>query len=117
MKMSAPSQASLGRTEQGAEIDLELLLLPLAFDGRTRVRALGALAPVDAALFGWAIRPVAELELGTLSPCRRDHRLPAIHTSGRPARSLACGTAFASTAGASHRRPGSTAANSSLTIG
>ncbi|MGA9280469.1 MAG: PAS domain-containing protein [Pseudolabrys sp.] len=31
----------LARTEQGAEIELELLLLPLAFDSRTRVRALG----------------------------------------------------------------------------
>ncbi|MGA7152784.1 MAG: PilZ domain-containing protein, partial [Pseudolabrys sp.] len=31
----------LARTEQGAEIELELRLLPLAFDSRTRVRALG----------------------------------------------------------------------------
>lgn len=55
---------ALGRTEQGAEIDLELLLLPLAFDGRTRVRALGALAPV-APPFWLGVRPVAELELGS----------------------------------------------------
>jgi hypothetical protein len=62
---------ALGRTEQGAEIDLELLLLPLAFDDRTRVRALGALAPVAGALapvappFWLGVRPVAELELGS----------------------------------------------------
>jgi len=43
----------LGRTEQGAEIDLQRLLLPLAFDGRTRVRALGALAQWQPR-FGWA---------------------------------------------------------------
>ena len=53
-----------GRTEQGAEIDLELLLLPLAFDGRTRVRALGALAPVATPVW-LGIRPVTALDLGT----------------------------------------------------
>jgi hypothetical protein len=54
----------LGRTEQGAEIELELLLLPLAFDGRTRVRAIGALAP--AATPVWlGIRPLTALDLGT----------------------------------------------------
>ena len=31
----------LGRTQQGAEIDLELLL-PLALDGRTRARRAGS---------------------------------------------------------------------------
>ena len=35
-----------GRTEKGAETELELLLLPLGHDGRTRVRALGTLAPL-----------------------------------------------------------------------
>jgi hypothetical protein len=34
----------LARREQGAEIELDLFLLPLAFDSRTRVRALGVLA-------------------------------------------------------------------------
>lgn len=53
-----------GRTEQDAEIDLELLLLPLASDGRTRVRAVGALAPVATPIW-LGIRPVAALELGT----------------------------------------------------
>ena len=42
----------LGRTEQGAEIDLELLLLPLAFDGRTRdARRDGSRGNPG---FGWA---------------------------------------------------------------
>src|SRR5262249_61466012 len=54
----------LGRTERGAEIDLELLLLPLAFDDRTRVRALGALAPVATPVW-LGIRPVTALDLGT----------------------------------------------------
>ena len=35
-----------GRTEKGAETELELLLLPLGHDRRTRVRALGTLAPL-----------------------------------------------------------------------
>ena len=54
-----------GRTEKGAETELELLLLPISHDGRTRVRAVGTLAPL--------VRPywlgeeaVAELELRTL---------------------------------------------------
>jgi hypothetical protein len=54
----------LGPTEQGAEIDLELLLLRLALDGRTRVRALGALAPVATPVW-LGIRPVTALDLGT----------------------------------------------------
>src|SRR5262249_13732902 len=53
-----------GLTEQGAEIDLELLLLPLASDGRTRVRALGALAPVATPVW-LGIRPVTGLDLGS----------------------------------------------------
>ena len=40
----------IGRTEDGAEVELELLLLPLAHAGQTRVRALGVLAPLDPAL-------------------------------------------------------------------
>ena len=53
-----------GRTEKGAETELEMLL-PLGHDRRTRVRALGTLAPL--------VRPywlgedaVVELELRTL---------------------------------------------------
>ena len=36
----------LGRTEDGAEVELELLLLPLARHERSRIRALGILAPL-----------------------------------------------------------------------
>ena len=54
-----------GRTQKGTETELELLLLPIGHDGRTRVRAVGTLAPL--------VRPywlgeeaVVELELQTL---------------------------------------------------
>jgi hypothetical protein len=54
----------LGRTADGVEIELELLLLPLALDGRTRIRALGVLAPLTPP--HWLDeRPVIELELRT----------------------------------------------------
>ena len=54
-----------GRTTEGEETELELLLLPIAHDGRTRVRALGALSPlVPPYWLGEA--PVVELELQTL---------------------------------------------------
>lgn len=54
-----------GRTAEGEETELELLLLPIAHDGRTRVRALGALSPlIPPYWLGEA--PVVELELQTL---------------------------------------------------
>ncbi len=34
-----------GRTEDGAETEIEMLLLPLAHDSRARIRALGVLVP------------------------------------------------------------------------
>jgi hypothetical protein len=54
-----------GRTEDGAETDLELLLLPLAHVGQARIRALGVLAPTVPPYWIGA-KPVIELELGTL---------------------------------------------------
>ena len=54
----------LGRTENCAEVELELLLLPLAFDGRTRVRAVGALAPLVPP-YWLGEQAVIELELRT----------------------------------------------------
>lgn len=54
-----------GRTEDGAEADLELLLLPLAHVGHARVRAIGVLAPTTAPYWIGA-KPMAELTLGTL---------------------------------------------------
>ena len=53
------------RTEDGAETDLELLLLPLAHVGYARIRALGVLAPIIPPYWIGA-KPVAELTLGTL---------------------------------------------------
>jgi len=54
---------AVGRTEDGAELELELLLLPLA--RRDRCRALGTLAPL-AQPYWLAATPVIELELTTL---------------------------------------------------
>jgi hypothetical protein len=54
-----------GRTEKGAETELELLLLPVSRDGRMRVRALGSLAPLKVPYWLGA-ESVVELELQTL---------------------------------------------------
>ena len=56
---------AVGRTEDGSELELELLLLPLARTDRSRVRALGTLAPF-APPYWLAAMPVIELELTTL---------------------------------------------------
>jgi hypothetical protein len=54
----------LGRTLDRTEAELELLLLPLALDGRTRIRALGALAPLTPP-YWLGERAVTELNLRT----------------------------------------------------
>lgn len=54
-----------GRTADGAEIDLEFLLLPLAHAGHARIRGLGVLVPVDPP-YWLGEKPVVALELGTL---------------------------------------------------
>ncbi len=53
------------RTEEGSQTNLELLLLPLAQVGHTRVRAIGVLAPLVPPYWLGA-RPVVELELSAL---------------------------------------------------
>jgi len=53
------------RAEDGAEADLELLLLPLAHGGHARIRALGVLTPTVTPYWIGA-KPVVELDLGTL---------------------------------------------------
>jgi hypothetical protein len=54
----------LGRTEDGAEVELELLLLPLARHERSRIRALGILAPLTRP--HWLCeRPLTELDVRT----------------------------------------------------
>jgi len=55
----------LGRAESGMDVELELLLLPLAFDGRSRVRAIGVLAPLTPP-YWIGDQPVCELNLRTL---------------------------------------------------
>ncbi len=74
-----------GVTDNGARIDLELLLLPLRHQGKTQARLMGALSP--AAAPSWiGVHPITHLE--TVS-----HRV--IWPSGRPlARVPAAGTAM-----------------------
>jgi len=55
----------LGRTEDGAEVELELLLLPLARHDRTRIRALGIIAPLTSP-YWLRERPLTELDVRTL---------------------------------------------------
>ena len=52
-----------GRTADGTEVDLEILLLPLAHIGHARIRALGVLAPLVPP-YWLGEKPVVELELG-----------------------------------------------------
>jgi hypothetical protein len=54
-----------GRTEDGSEVDLEMLLLPLAHVGHARIRALGVLVPIPAP-YWLGEKPVVELELGAV---------------------------------------------------
>ncbi len=54
-----------GRAADGAEVDLEMLLLPLAHAGHARIRALGVLAPLTHP-FWLGSKPVVELQLNAL---------------------------------------------------
>jgi hypothetical protein len=54
-----------GRAKGGVEVELEMLLLPLAHARQARVRALGALVPL-ARPYWLGEQPVGELELRTL---------------------------------------------------
>lgn len=54
-----------GYTHDGAELELELLLLPLAHRGHARVRALGVLAPIQKSYWLGAM-PVENLTLTAL---------------------------------------------------
>ena len=55
----------IGTAGDGSELDIELLLLPLAYSGQERIRALGVLAPVKPP-FSLGEKPVIELGLRTL---------------------------------------------------
>lgn len=67
-----------GRTADGAQADLEMLLLPLAHIGHARIRALGVLAPMIPPYWIGA-KPVVELALGTVR-----HIGAGIESSGAP---------------------------------
>lgn len=54
-----------GRTEDGSEIGLEMLLLPLAHVGHARIRALGVLVPFEPP-YWLGEKPIITLELSTL---------------------------------------------------
>lgn len=54
-----------GETTDGADVEMEMLLLPLAHAGQARIRALGILAPVVPP-YWLGERPVIELKLRTL---------------------------------------------------
>lgn len=54
-----------GRAEDGAEVDLEMLILPLAHTGHARIRALGVLAPIVPP-YWMGSKPVTELQLNAL---------------------------------------------------
>jgi hypothetical protein len=55
----------IGRTDDGSQIELEMLLLPLAQSGQARIRALGSLAPLVRP-YWLGEQPIVELELRTL---------------------------------------------------
>lgn len=54
-----------GRTADRAELNLEMLILPLAHVGHARIRALGILVPVTPP-YWLGEKPIVELELGPL---------------------------------------------------
>jgi hypothetical protein len=77
-----------GRTADGAEIDLELLLLPLAHKGHARIRALGVLAPT-APPYWLGDKPVVELTLGAIRHIGADlDNADAPHFSLAPAQTI-----------------------------
>ncbi len=54
-----------GHAADGAEVKLEMLVLPLAYAGHARIRALGVLAP-EVPPYWLGEKPIVEIELGTL---------------------------------------------------
>ena len=68
----------VARTDEGHEVELEMLLLPLAHSGHARIRALGVLAPTVPP-FWLGARAVTALELVTLR-----HIGPEVKSRGAP---------------------------------
>ena len=54
-----------GRTADGAEIDLEMILLPLAHSGHARIRAIGTMVPLTPP-YWLGEKPLETLRLGAL---------------------------------------------------
>jgi hypothetical protein len=54
-----------GHTADGIELDLEMLLLPLAHVGHARIRAVGTLVPIEPP-YWLGEKPIVTLELGAL---------------------------------------------------
>jgi hypothetical protein len=74
-----------GRAADGAAVDLEMILLPLAHAGHARIRAIGALVPL-APPYWLGEKPVTELRLGALRHVGPDsERLDARHFTLAPA--------------------------------
>jgi hypothetical protein len=64
-----------GHAADGATVDLEFLILPLAHIGHARVRALGVLTPLTAP-YWLGEKPIAELEIGALRHIGADIDVP-----------------------------------------
>lgn len=67
----------VGTAADGAETEVEMLLLPLAHTGHARIRALGVLAPLVPP-YWLGEKPVVELELRTLRHLGDDSDSPRI---------------------------------------
>lgn len=61
----------IGRTQNDAEVELEMLLLPIAASRQTRIRALGAIAP-HVSPYWLGAEPIVDLELRTLRHIRTE---------------------------------------------
>jgi len=60
-----------GHAVNGARLDLEMLILPLAHRGHARIRALGALSPIEIS-YWLGESPLGELELGVVRTLGQD---------------------------------------------
>lgn len=63
-----------GFTEDGATVDLELLLLPLAHQGHSRVRAIGALVALNQP-YWLGTYPLTSIKLGSIRHLGQDEAL------------------------------------------
>ncbi len=71
-----------GRTEEGGEAELEMLILPLAYSGHARIRALGVLAP-SVPPYWLGAQALTGLELVTLRHIGPEQNVAAAPRFGR----------------------------------